>query len=159
MCIRDRKSVLDVLSALPAELGLIVGAYNKSVNEWKGLGDLLKMCRSETGFRWINNSTIRFYAPTDWCVRWRSYLSKQLGYTSIPACSAECNSHVSPSAVSKEELRSFIASEGLTLTQLAQQLTSAGGKEVSYKKIQRYMAGTTQTPELGKLLFDFVRSR
>ena len=155
---QDTKSILDVLSTLPAELGLIVGAYKKSENKWKGLGDLIKMYRSEAGFRWIENSTIRFYAPTDWCDQWRDYLSKQLGYTRIPCCSAECSSHARHDAVSQEELRSFIASEGLSLTQLAQQLTSVGG-EVSYKKIQRYMAGTTQTSELRKLLSDFVRSR
>lgn len=142
---------------IPQEFQLTVAGYHSGKNEWKGLDELRRASRSETGFDWIDKATIRFYAPADWNIRWRAYLSQRLGYSWIPGSSSECHSTLNSKFITPAELSTYIKSQGITQKELADRLTRLARQKVSTKKIQRFMAGTTQTPEFGKLLTDLIR--
>ena len=143
---------------LPGELQLTVAAFHPGRNEWKGLYELQQACRSEAGFNWINQSTIRFFAPTDWCYQWRSYLSKQLGYNWIPATSSECTQASNPNFVTSSELLMLAKSQGWNRGELAHHLSRIAGHEISKKKIQRHLSGESKTPEFWRLATELVRS-
>jgi len=143
---------------IPDQLGLTVAAYHAGKNEWKGLADLRRATRSESGLTWIEQATIRIYAPANWSFLWRSYLSQQLGYSWIPENSSQLASSLNNNFITPKETLAFLEKSELTREQFANELTRFAGETISTKKIQRYIAGTTSTPEFQKLLTDYVRS-
>lgn len=144
---------------LPQELHITVAAYHAGENQWKGLSDLQLACRSEAGFSWIDKSTIRFFAPADWCFQWRSYLSNQLGYSWIPATSSECAPASDPNFVTPAELRSFAEFQGWNRDELASELSRVAGNSISKKTIQRHLSGEHQSPKFWRAATELLRSR
>ena len=143
---------------LTEELELVVAAYHPAKNEWKGLADLQRACRSEHGFDWINQSTIRFFAPYDWCYRWRAFLSRRLGYKWIPATSSEQASSTNFKLATPSDVTRFISDRGWNRDQLARELSKLAGHLISKKKIQRHLSGESQTSEFWRLATELIKS-
>ena len=147
-----------LFAGLPRELQITVAAYNAGENQWKGLDDLQLACRSEAGFNWIDKATIRFFAPVDWCYQWRSYLSKTLGYSWIPATSSERAPSPKIDFVTPSDVRSFVQSKGWNRDELASELSSVAGCSISKKTIQRHLSGESQTDSFWLAATRLVRS-
>lgn len=80
-CVRN---LLSDFVALSAKFDLIVAGRHQKKGEWKSLSELQDCLLSGNGQDWLDECTLRIFAPADYLLRWRYFFSKQLGFSWIP---------------------------------------------------------------------------
>jgi hypothetical protein len=124
----EHRSFFSDLKALAEPFGLVVAGWNKTAGEWRTLDDMVALCKSPAGRKWLTGCVVRVYTRSDWLVRWRQYFANRLGYTSIPTSAHDdASSSTGPPNVSRpirtaNDLQVWMARRGLTDGQLAASL-------------------------------------
>jgi len=144
--------LLDNFEVLARDLELVVAGYHAKRKEWKGLSDLQACVKTGFGQDWLEECTVRIYAPADWLLRWRYFFSKRMGFCWIPASVDDqgpfTESHDWEADESKkptrEDIRTWLRETGSTQEDLARALGC------SRRSVNRYLTGTRWTTDFAK---------
>jgi len=136
-CVRK---LLSDFGALSAKFDLIVVGRHQKKGEWKSLSELQDCLLSGNGRDWLDECTLRIFAPADYLVRWRYFFSKQLGFSWIPGGEPcpfpEPSGRVDELKLSSgSQLRAFLKEREWTTQALADRLGC------SRKTVSRHLSG------------------
>jgi hypothetical protein len=150
---RLRFLLSNLVPRLQENFGIVAVAHHPGSNEWRGPDALAKLAMTESGFDWLQKTTIRFYAPEDWTTRWRNLLCARLGYQSIPKNSSEVftgQRKRDPKRV--DNLVQFLKERKLTQAKFAAALSKHFGMTFSEKRVQIHLSGKRDKQDF----WDFV---
>ena len=144
---------LDDLAGLCSDLDLtVVGYHPRHKQQWKGLEELTQSQRTGSGRDWLDECTLRIYAPADWLIRWRYFFSKKLGFRWIPSSVDDLgpggsnDAAVDPDRITTgAQVRSLLKDWGWTQQDLADALTEILGVPVSRRRVLRHIKGESET--------------
>lgn len=144
------KTFLETLESLKDDLGLVPAALGHG--EWKSMDQLMDATRSENGMKWLEECTLRVFAPADWRLRWRQFFSDKLGFDWIPSNpndlkpGTEETKPRNPEAITTaNQVMKWMKANGITQSQLALEISSIGGAKCSVRRIQRHLSGKSNT--------------
>jgi hypothetical protein len=140
------KAFFDDLAILAEMFDLTVAARHHSRGEWKSLAELRACLKSGSGQDWIEECTLRIFAPEDYLLRWRYMFAKRLGFRWI-AGGEECpfGDHDTPGEATKivrgDQLAAFLNERRWTCAKLAKRL------KCSPKTVGRHLSGERSNPD------------
>ncbi|MGZ0174345.1 MAG: hypothetical protein ACKVHE_32990 [Planctomycetales bacterium] len=144
------KSFLSNLESLSDDLGLIPAAIHQG--DWKNLDEMIDCTCTGRGRDWLENCTMRIYAPADWRRRWRKFFSDKLGFQWIPASpddsdiSLESGKPRDPQQMtSANQVKRWLKDKKWTQQRLAEEIASVTGEKCSVGRVQRHLSGKSQT--------------
>ena len=114
------------LKHLPKQFGVVIVGWSKNDRQWRTLDDMIAMCTTTVGRKWLASCVLRAYAGADYLIRWRRYFADRLGFTSIPG--GEDEDRLQPSTGTKEtptairsasDLQNWMNQRGLTDQRMA----------------------------------------
>jgi len=144
--------LLDNLEVLARDLDLVVTGYHARRREWKDISQLKDCVRTGFGQDWLEECTVRIFAPDDWLLRWRYFFSKRMGFRWIPAFvddhgpfreTQDCETDESK-RLTREDIRRWLRKIGWTQEDLARALGC------SRRSVNRYLTGTRWTTDFAK---------
>lgn len=157
------RKVLCHLRRLAYDLGLIVVGYNpkKPKNQWRNLDEMIKITNEPSRQAWLNQCTMRIYAPSDWRVRWRYFFSLRLGFNWIPAIPGDIGPVETLPALSNiisnpTQLNQWMDRHELNQTTLAKALTDFHGETFTRHRVWRHSKGDVSNPEFWDALNDYA---
>jgi hypothetical protein len=115
------------LRRLCGPFGLVAAGFHPFANEWKETGEMLGLCGSAAGRRWLEGCLLRVYCGADYLDRWRRLLAERMGFGSIPGAeqAAEAAPAPPPGIVrvgTAAELQALMSARGLTDGEMAGKL-------------------------------------
>jgi hypothetical protein len=136
------KPFLTDLEFLSRELGLVpAGVLN---GKWKSMGQMMDCLRTGNGQDWLEECTLRIYAPADWRTRWRRYFSDKLGFDWIPETPEDYgrseSSEVPNSLGSSYAIRAWLEKVDWSQRQLAEQISVVTGRHCSVRRVERNLS-------------------
>lgn len=139
------KSFFNDLEVLSDLFNLIPVGRHHVRGEWKSLSAMRDCLATGVGRDWLDEATLRIFAPEDYLTRWRYTIAKRLGFSWIPG--AECpfasqgerrDESVVDDVVS---LRRYLKQMGWTQSDLASKL------EICRETVSRHLSGHRNSPE------------
>ena len=153
-CVRK---LLEDFSVLSEMFDLTVAAYHTKTRTWKGLAELQACLKTGNGREWIEECTLRVFAPADYLLRWRYELAKRLGFGWIPggeSCPFEANAGTDATLITNgDQLRSYITKQKMTQIEMAKKL------KVSRGTVSRHLSGKRDSPGFWKSVDKLVRGQ
>jgi len=158
---------LKAVKRLAADLDLVVvGYYPKHHTvKWRSLDEMVQLACKPTHRQWLEQCTIRIYAPADWLVRWRYFFSRRLGFNWIPSSPDDegptpiRSLEKSVEVRDRIQLRKWMSDQDITQINLAEMLTQFSGKTVTRQRIGNHMKGDSSNNAFWKLINDFINSK
>lgn len=146
------------------DLDLIVVGYNpkKRNNPWRSLDEMIKITNEPSRRAWLNECTMRIYAPSDWLVRWRYFFSRRLGFSWIPAIPGDKGPEQALPELSNRigtptQLNQWMERHELNQTVLANALTDYHGETFSRRRVIRHSKGDVSNVKFWDALNDYAR--
>lgn len=134
------------LEVLARDLELVVAGYHAKRREWKGIADLQDCLRTGNGQDWLEECSVRIYAPHNWQLLWRYFFSKRMCFRWIPGAiddngpfdevPGEEPTHPS---LTRQAVAQWLESKGWTQSDLAAILGC------SRRRISRHLTGARWT--------------
>ncbi|MEM6257425.1 MAG: hypothetical protein AAGI37_03840 [Planctomycetota bacterium] len=158
------RRVLRHLRRLSYDLDLVVVGYNpkKPNNQWRSLNEMIKITKEPSRRAWLNQCTMRIYAPADWLVRWRYFFSRRLGFRWIPAIPGDIGPVETLPAFSNiisnpTQLNLWMERHELNQTTLAKALTDFHGETCTRHRVRRHSKGDVSNPDFWNALNDYAK--
>ncbi len=144
------RSFLKDLEILSGDLGLIPAAILHG--SWKNIDEMIDCTRTGRGQDWLDDCTMRVYAPADWRHRWRKFFSEKLGFEWIPASPDDSAARLDsdkprdPQQItSANQVKKWLKDSTWTQRRLAEEIASVTGKKCSLRRVQRHLGGESCT--------------
>ena len=139
------KSFFDDLEVLSDVFELTVVGRHHSRGEWKSLREMKGCLETGVGRDWLDEATLRIFAPEDYLIRWRYAIAKRLGFSWIPGADCPFTSqeqdHDDGIVRDAPSLNRFLKRQGWTHALIADKLG------VRRETVSRHLSGGRNSPE------------